>query len=99
MRCRDFDSQDYSTVDADTFARKRKNPLVIDAMPAGARDDGDAGFDDSAVEVTHEELSDAARHDLKASISQAGAERGSVTVQVLVRDGMLMDNVIIIFPL
>jgi hypothetical protein len=44
-------------------------------------------------------LSDAARHDLKASIGQAGAERGSVTVQVLVRDGMLMDNVIIIFPL
>src|SRR5439155_9819055 len=81
MRCRDFGSQDHSTVDADAFARKRKNPCVVDAMPASARDNGDTGFDDSAVEITHEVLSDAARHDLKASVGQAGTKRGPLTVE------------------
>jgi len=99
MRCRDFDSQDYSTVDADTFARKRKNPLVIDAMPASSRDDGDARFDSCLVKIAHEVLSDASRRDLKAAAGQGGTKRGAITMKIFVRDWMLVNYTVVIWPL
>src|SRR5262249_54213146 len=68
-------------------------------MPAGTRDDSNARLDGRLVKIAHEILSSAARCYLKAAIGQAGAKRGSVTMQVLICDGMLMNDSVVVLPL
>src|SRR5262245_35314423 len=100
MRCRDFGGQDDSASNPDApFTRKCKNLLVIYDMPAGTRDDGDAGLDSCLVQVTHEMLSNASRGYLKATIGQRGAKRGPITMVLLICDGVLMNDTIVVFPL
>jgi len=99
LRCRDVGGEDHSTNDADALARKRENLFLIYVMPAGSRHDGDARLDDGTIEVTDEVLSIAARGYLKATIGKGGTKRGSVTMEIVICDGMLMNDTIIIPPL
>src|SRR5262249_36098176 len=68
LRRRGFSGKDHSTNDADTLARKGENLFVIYAMPAGARDDSDAGLNKSAIEVGYKVPSNASRSYLKAAV-------------------------------
>src|SRR5215469_4843044 len=100
MRRRDFGGQDDLASNPDALiTRKCKNLLVIYDMPAGARDDGDAGLDSCLVQVTHEMLSKASRGYPEAAIGKGGTKRGSVTMEIVICDGMLMNDTIIIPPL
>ena len=100
MRRRDFGGQDDLASNPDALiTRKCKNLLVIYDMPAGTRDDGDAGLDSCLVQVTHEMLSNASRGYLETTIGQRGAKRGRITMKILICDGMLMNDFIIIPPL
>src|SRR5262249_3389218 len=99
LRCRDVGGKHHSTNDTDALARKRESLFLIYVMPAGSRHDGNARLDDSAIEVTDEVLSNAARGYLKAAIGKGGAKRGSVTMEIVICDGMLMNDTIIIPPL
>src|SRR5262245_56911014 len=100
MRCRDFGGQEDLASNPDALIiRKCKNLLVIYDMPAGARADGDAGLDSCLVQVTHERLSNASRGYLEATIGQRGAKRGPITMEILICDGVPMNDTIVVFPL
>src|SRR5215468_2759776 len=71
---------------------KDKGPLAAHLMPARASDNGDAGLDESAVEISHKVLSKASCNYLKPMVGQGGAKRGTVTVKVLVCNWTLMDH-------
>src|SRR5262249_42766337 len=100
MRCRDFGGQDDLASNPDALtARKCKNFLVIYDMPAGTRDDGDAGLDRCLIQVTDEMLSNASRGYLETTIGQRGGKRRRITMEISICDGMLMKDFIIICPL
>ena len=99
LGCSNFGGKDHSTNDTDTLTRKRERLFVIYAMPAGTRNDSNPSLDRRLVKVAHEVLPNAACGYLKSAAGQAGTKRSSITMQVLIRDGVLMNHPVIVFPL
>src|SRR5262245_56933838 len=78
--------------------RKNKGPLTSDLMPALTSEKGDASLDGRLIEVAHEVLSNGSGRDLEAASGEDGAKCGAVTMKIAVRDRILVNDAIVIFP-